>query len=714
MDLHQPQKCKWEGCRSYDVVFGGTYCQEHKKQYHQSRRTPSNKSQALLSSSSDLPPGLPKNPAAIQLENRVVKNNSSTNFHPAGISSATNEKRQLSDVYVARKSTKQPSNLGQTHVSPSPSIQRASVEAPSINSRPAKRQRVLGEPNLSELHPRSNSSSFSENGIPPSSNRGMCRQSEERTPKLSAVEYFALRPKHKDAPIDSARSKAYNDQQPSHQGESRPSSRQTSTSSKPPQNTSLNGVSHSAPFVIDLTGDDPEPPLPHPKPQLGPKTCIPNGTTTTVVGLQKPKRSSDGNPDDLSREQRNAVALNNKHSQEGPNQLGGISQVEHGSPLGVSTNLNTQKSPQQTLPSAPTVQATSKPTNSTPSQSLNTQQRPNAPTPNHGLGSVHINSSNSSTRPYEPPPIGARPLANGISQASLREKTSDPVRPVVTRPTLTGPAFIILEREQTVIKKPTESSVSATPTPTAPMTPPRLQASRVATPHNSHESESPVKDVQPVLLPSTEKDEPLTTSTQQGPLSALLGGREWVKMTPEERRLFWVSQHDAEAFDAQIYSENNRPFRPGDALFGLPEHMLPPRPTRPATHYGYIDPRPRYPQQGYEKWYQAKQKEISARGSRKQNFGKAVTRAAERKQAEPVPSSEQKRKCLPQRVRDNPKWLEALDVLDQLEAQARAKRMGKVSREKSSTETKDKAPATVYPASDSNFDSESDIDMELT
>ncbi|KAI1292544.1 hypothetical protein F5Y03DRAFT_19424 [Xylaria venustula] len=686
MDLHQPQKCKWEGCHSYDVAFGGTYCQDHKKQYHQSRLPPMNNSQALLSSSSDLPQGFPKNPTAIQLGNRVVKNNSSTNVHPAGISS-TNDKKQLPDVYVARKSTKQPSNLGQSHVSPSPSIQRASVEASSINSRPAKRQRVLGEPNLSELHPRSSSSSFSENGIPSSSNRGMCRQPEERTPKLSAVEYFALRPKHKDASNDSARSKKYNDQQLSHRGESCPSSRQTSTTSKPPPNTSLNGVSHSTPFVIDLTGDDPEPSLPRPKPP-------PHGTTTTVVGLQKPKRSSDGSPDEVPREQGNAVELNSKQVQEVPNQLGGVSQDEHGSPLGVSTNLHTQTPPQKSIQSAPTVQATSKPTNSTSSDALNTNQRPNAPTPNRGLGSV--------------------PIANGSSQISLNERTSDPVRPVVTRPTLTGPAFIILEREQTVIKKSAESSVSATPTPMAPMTPPRLEASRVVTPHKGKKSQSPLKDAQAALVPSTEKDEPPTTSTQQGPLTALLGGREWVKMTPEERRLFWVSQHDAKAFDAHIYSENNRPFRPGDVLFGLPEHMLPPRPTRPATHYAYIDPRPRYSQQGYEKWYEAKQKEISARGNRKRNLGKAATRAAERKQAEPTPSSAKKRENLPQHVRDNPKWLAALDVLDKLEAQARAKRLGKVSPEKSSTTSKGKAPATVDSAPEFDSESDLDVDMELT
>ncbi|KAI0971914.1 hypothetical protein F4678DRAFT_478918 [Xylaria arbuscula] len=212
-----------------------------------------------------------------------------------------------------------------------------------------------------------------------------------------------------------------------------------------------------------------------------------------------------------------------------------------------------------------------------------------------------------------------------------------------------------------------------------------------------------ITPLNPTVTFETDDGVSQVSATRVGPLSALLGGREWVKMTPEERRLFWVSQHNADAFDAAIYSENNRPFRPGDVLFGLPEHMLPPRPTRPATHYNYINPRPRWSQQGHKKGYQAKQNKISGRGVTKQNLGKAVTRAAERKQAELVPSSTRKREGLPRRVRDNPKWLAALDVLDNIEGQARAKRLGKVYREKSSTATKDKAPATVDSASDFKF-----------
>ncbi|TGJ79994.1 hypothetical protein E0Z10_g8775 [Xylaria hypoxylon] len=250
-------------------------------------------------------------------------------------------------------------------------------------------------------------------------------------------------------------------------------------------------------------------------------------------------------------------------------------------------------------------------------------------------------------------------------------------------------------------KKTTKSTVQAMPIPDAPMTP-RPQATRVATPHRTNGTQLPIQDVQaaPVLQP--EKGEPPTTISQR-PLTALLGGREWKKMSAQERRLFWVSQHDPEAFDAQIYSENNRPFRPGDDLFGVTDYTLPPRPTRPAIYFDYIDLRPRSPRQRFEEWYQRKQKEISARGSRKTNLGKAVKRAVERKRAAPIPDPSQKRNALPRRVRDDPKWLAAVDVLDQIAAQVRHKGAKMPSRESTA---KNKAPEPL------DIDLDSDTDME--
>ncbi|KAI1419689.1 hypothetical protein F5Y12DRAFT_208318 [Xylaria sp. FL1777] len=681
MDPHQPQKCKWEGCRSYDVVSGGIYCQNHKRQYDQSRPLQSDKSQAFASSSSNLPQSPPRGSATMRLESRVIENGSLNNLYSSGIS-PINEKKQLHHVHVARKSTKQPSNLGQTHVSPTPPVQRLSTDTPSANPRPAKRQRVLGVPNLSEVHPRSNSSSFSENGIPPSSKRGMFRQSEERTYKLSALEDFALRPKKKEAANESARSKMYNDRRQSYRGESHPSnsSRQTPTSSKPPQGAGLNGVIRPGSFVIDLTRDDSEPPLPSPESQLSLESCIPNGIT--VVGHQKPRRPSEGKPD---------LALNNKHGREGPHQPGGISQAEYRpSTQPVSKKIDThapQRCTQNVTPGASTEQTTSKSPKRTSSED---KQTSNVPTPNTSLGPVHLDSPNTSTHPHDLPPIEERQLANGIRRVSLNEKSPAPINLALRSPKL----------EQMAAKENTEVSDQATPIPPAPVTF-QLHATGATTPHQNHETQQPVLNVQSAAVSRTEKDQSPTT-TSQGPLSALLGGRKWEKMSPEERRLFWVSQHDPQLFDAQIYSENNRPFRPGDVLFGLPDDMLPPRPTRIATHFDYLDLRPRYSRQRYEEWYQQKQEEISARGGRKRNFGAAVKRAAQRKRAAPIPSQEQKRDSLPQRVRDNPKWLAALDVLEKLEAQAREK---KRSRKLSQESTKNKASVV-----DATLDSDADME----
>ncbi|KAI0538653.1 hypothetical protein GGR58DRAFT_288130 [Xylaria digitata] len=698
MDPQQIQRCKWEGCRAYEVVFGGIYCQEHKRQYFQGRPPQSDKTQPFsnLSPKPPPPPGLPRDPATTRPENRGNENGLLNNLYSSATSSPTNEKKQLSGKHTARKSTKQPLDLGQGYISvPTSPVRRPSVDTQSTtDSRPVKRQRVSGMPNLPEFYPRSNSSSFSENGIPPSSKRGMFRQSEERTYKLSAVDDFALRPKKKEAANESAKAKTYNDQRQPYRRESHhgSSSQQIPSSSRPPQGSGPNGLVHPQSLIIDLTRDDDrEPRSQHPKPQFSPKNHVPNGTTASH---QKPKKPSDEIPD-LHREPRGFVAINHKQFREGPKQPVGVSQAQHGSSVEQgSRNLHAQPSPQKAVPKAPTVQAASKPEKESPPEPPISKQMPNIPALNNGLGPVRIDTSDTPTRQCNnlPPNTEERQLANGIRQVSLDEKSSAPV----------NPAQGTTEAEQITTKNTTKAVVQTTPVPDAPMAP-WPQPTKVAKPHQINGTQPPVQDVQdpPVLQP--EKSQPPTT-INQGPLSALLGDREWKKMSPEERRLFWVSQHDPVAFDAQIYSENNRPFRPGDPLFGVASDALPPRPTRPAMHFDYLDPRPRYSEQRFEEWYQRKQKEISARGNRKKNLGKAVKRAAQRKRAAPIPSENRRRDALPRRVRDNPKWLAALDVLERIEAQVRDKGMKRPLRENG---VRDKAPTPMHIDLDSDADVES-------
>ncbi|KAF2967736.1 hypothetical protein GQX73_g5797 [Xylaria multiplex] len=551
-------------------------------------------------------------------------------------------------------------------------------------------------PNLPEFYPRSNSSSFSENGIPPSSKRGMFRQSEERTYKLSAVDDFALRPKKKEAANESAKSKAYNDQRQPYRRESHhsSSSQQIPSSSRPAQGSGPNGLVHPQSLIIDLTRDDDrEPRLQQLKPHLSPKTHLSNGT---AASHQKPKKPSDEIPD-LHREPRGFVAINHKQFREGPKQPANVPQTGHGSSVEQgSRNLHAQPSPQKTIPKAPIVQAALKaalkPEKEAPPEQPVSKQRANVPALNNGLGPVHTDASDTPTRQYNLPPTEERQLANGIRQFSLDEKSSAPVNPTP------GPT----ETEQITTENTATVTEQATLIPDAPMAP-RPRPTKVATPHQINGTQPPVQVVQdpPVLQP--EKSQPPTT-INQGPLSALLGGRKWKNMSPEERRLFWVSQHDPVAFDAHIYSENNRPFRPGDALYGVDIDTLPSRPTRPAMHFDYIDPRPRYSEQRFEEWYQRKQKEITARGNRKKNLGKAVKRAAQRKRAAPIPSASQRRGALPQRVRDNPKWVAALDVLERIEAQVRDKGVKRPPRENG---VRSKAPTPMQIDLDSDADVES-------
>ncbi|KAI0184461.1 hypothetical protein EV127DRAFT_413130 [Xylaria flabelliformis] len=642
MDSPERQTCRWEGCFSYDVVSGGVYCLKHKTQHNQGRRPQPDKNQALSNFSSNLA-SLPKKSSTI-------------NPSLSGTASPTNEKKQLPDKHTARKSVKQSSNSGQAYISSATSpMRRLSAEMSPGKSRPVKKQYQPGAANVSGLHSKSDSSSFLENGIPHLSSRGTFRQSEERTYKLSAVDDFALRPKKKEAAKESARSKPYNDQRQSHRGNNHlgSSSRPALASSKPPQPTSFKGSSGS--FVIDLTRDDDSmPTLPRPKFQPSPNNHTPNGITG---GLQKPQRSGEGH--NLTHERKDIPGPDNEQHYKSPPgfQSGGNSQVYHGYTK-QTRDLHTQSPLLNAVPSAPTP----KPLNGIISEAPISKQKSNLPALNNGSEPVHTNSPD--TFMYQPDLLPVRQLANGTHQPSLDKKSSAPID------SSSGASVT----EQTMAKKIRKPPVQKEPILDAP----------------------PVPQLQVVSAALLKQN-----AIGQGALSALLGGQEWKKMSPEERRLFWVSQHDAGQMDAYIYSENNRPFRPGDPLFGVADDALPPRPQRPATHFDYINPTIHYSRQPPEEWYKQKQKEISARGNRKAGFGEVTKRAVERKR-------KRKHNTLPQRVRENPKWLQAIEVLEQIEAQVRKQREETSQSQPRRIKTakgKAKAVQTVEPDSDTEMQS---------
>ncbi|TRX95128.1 hypothetical protein FHL15_003820 [Xylaria flabelliformis] len=638
MDSHERQTCRWEGCL-YDVVpSGGVYCLKHKTQHHQGRRPQSDKNQAL--------------------SNLAISPQKSFSINPSlsGTASPTNEKKQLPDKHTARKSVKQSSNSGQAYISSTTSpMRRPSADTSPGKSRQAKKQHQAGAANVSGLHSKSDSSSFLENGIPHLSSRGTFRQSEERTYRLSAVDDFALRPKKKEAAKESARSKPYNDQRQSHRGDNHlsSSSRPALASSKPPQPTNFKGSSGS--FVIDLTRDDDlMPTFSRPKIQPSPNNHTPNGITG---GLQPQRSSAESH--NLTHERKDIPGPNNEQHYKSPPvfQSGGNSQVHHGYTK-QTRDLNTQSPLLNAVPSAPTP----KPSNGIISEATISKQKSNMPALNNGSGPVHMNSPDTSTSQHDLLPI--RQLANGTHQPSLDEKSSAPV----------------------------DSSFSASVTE-------QMMAKKIRKPLVQKE---PILDTLPAPQLQVVSATPLQQRVLgQDTLSALLGGREWRKMSPEERRLFWVSQHDAGQMDAYIYSENNRPFRPGDPLFGVADDALPPRPQRPATHFDYINPTIHYSRPRPEEWYKQKQKEISARGNKKAGFGEVTKRAVERKR-------KRKENTLPQRVRENPKWLQAIEVLEQIEAQVRKQREETSQSQPRRIKTakgKAKAVQTVEPDSDTEMQS---------
>ncbi|KAI1140115.1 hypothetical protein F5Y05DRAFT_377248 [Hypoxylon sp. FL0543] len=151
----------------------------------------------------------------------------------------------------------------------------------------------------------------------------------------------------------------------------------------------------------------------------------------------------------------------------------------------------------------------------------------------------------------------------------------------------------------------------------------------------------------------------------------------WRRLELEKKRQALISKHDPVKFDSYIYGKNNEPFRPGSALFGLPPKLQPPRPTIPATHFAYIDPRIHWTFPRPEKWHRQKQKEILERGTRKSNFGQAAARAAKRKRTQRDTGVE-----YPERVKNNPQWMAAMDELEEMAEEYHAQKREEYKNQK--------------------------------
>ncbi|KAK1780837.1 hypothetical protein QBC45DRAFT_322820 [Copromyces sp. CBS 386.78] len=91
----------------------------------------------------------------------------------------------------------------------------------------------------------------------------------------------------------------------------------------------------------------------------------------------------------------------------------------------------------------------------------------------------------------------------------------------------------------------------------------------------------------------------------------------------------------------------------------------PPQPHVPDEPvFAHIDPRIHWPQRHSEEWFEAKQKEIQARGKRKANFGKAARSMHRQRVTEGPPETLEE--TLPDKVLDNPAWVDMLKRLQDM------------------------------------------------
>ncbi|KAI1824618.1 hypothetical protein F4861DRAFT_254393 [Xylaria intraflava] len=553
----------------------------------------------------------------------------------SGMSPPTKERKQLpGGKHTARKSVQQPPTVvgqAQSDAIKSP-IRKSSKDLSSMDLLPAKRQRLSGLSNGLGLT-RSAGSSLSENGIPQSPKRGMFRQSEERTYMLSAIDDFALRPKKNEAVNESA----LNDQRQLYQKDRHSSSNQPiSTAPKTSQKPNLNGHVYTGSLADSTGSHDP---------------YIFNGTTVEQQKHQKPPDESPG----LPCEQIEPLEFTNDQWDRISNpQFASVVQAQQGRPIEQDArNSQTSKKLQQIFPSTPAV------TVPMPAKRITIaikKSKADVLSPDSSPGPVHAGAAGD--------PKHQQDLIKG--RQVLHDDHSAPVDPDVG----------VSGGDRVPAGNLTKSTVEATLALDARIAPQASPTVEMILPQNT-ETQPAVQTVEP---------QPAVISIKQ-PLSALLGGRKWKDMHPEERRLFWVTQHDPQKLDAEIYGELNRPFRPGDALFRSDHNALPPRPTRCATHFGYVNPRTYSFHQQSEEWYQQKQKEISARSNRKANLGKAIERATQRRRAASKLTRKQKHDRLPRRVRDNPKWLAALEVIEKLGAQKRARLTPEISGMKPSVDS---------------------------
>ncbi|KAK3685873.1 hypothetical protein B0T22DRAFT_233096 [Podospora appendiculata] len=128
---------------------------------------------------------------------------------------------------------------------------------------------------------------------------------------------------------------------------------------------------------------------------------------------------------------------------------------------------------------------------------------------------------------------------------------------------------------------------------------------------------------------------------------------------------------DEAVFDRLIYSQAGASSPPRGIVVPDVAHQQQPTPgldTPDEPMYADIDPRIHWPQPHSEAWYENKMAEISSRGGRKANYGKAAQRMRQQRlREEALPLDE----TLPEKILSNVAWVRALKRIKGTEDESR-------------------------------------------
>ncbi|KAI2625629.1 hypothetical protein GGR54DRAFT_508346 [Hypoxylon sp. NC1633] len=718
-DKYMLQPCQSEQCEATVLLkAGGPYCNKHTRSEPSSKvndttnsATPgrqhpniynchSHRVSQSSGNSTAMAPQEEKPGDAITVKTKLTA--------PAHASTHTSEKKQLPDKKVARKTTnaatskpKQSSLIPETR----PSLDRSSTgDAASSDQRPLKRPRLSINVDEQEQGTRHYAASFtgsSSTASPVINSAG----AEKRRIGSVAPSDFALRPgKAGSTPLEKLTG--------SKPGEDAKAPTFKSSYKDSPRNVKKRGIPTHG--VIDLTGDDPQPPHSSKNREgpafnasssranhLGSSSSLAGSGEGTSVKVQVP-------PSPRVDRQTESFAIPSRHDQNSVRE---------------STTSSAPRQPQKKYPytsTSPHHQAPIPPRGVRPGTTVS------GPTPiNDNAIADHTSVASSAPGPATP---SQTPDTNGVRNGPRSESIAQ------TNNNLEQPNTLGEFIKKSMQKIWAESNATTFKTRGTPVFAPSTQpepAKATSPTKKPHSVKEPSLSRTPDILesqasklhPSTQHPQivgkvaqPTARASQvpkyidgihgpNGPpiqtpaLSPIIKKRSWKDLSPEERRQVWISKHDAKKFDSYIYGELNEPNRPGSASFGLPYWQQPQRQVRPATYFAHIDPRVHWIQPRSKKWYQEKQAEIRARGTRKSNMGKAAARAASRKLGK-----YKKPPLLPERVRNNPAWMAANDELDAMAARYHARKRKEYELNRERCEQKGKEKESQAGGSHSNSD----------